>query len=138
MEEKMSCCLAKVLKVIEVLQCNVEKFDDCDESCTRPFLGGSPNIVCYNTRPVSFYTCQNNLVTIDYQLTENGETTMQTSSVFRVEEVKDCCVTVSILRANPTPGDPARPYITTGQTATINLKCICALRCLADIVIDCL
>lgn len=138
MEEKRNCCLAKVLKVIEVLQCNVEKIEDIDESCTRPFLGGSPNMVFYNTRPVNFYTCQNNLVSINYQMVIGGEVVTGSSSVFRVEKVKDCCVTVLILRENPVTTDAARPYISTGQYATINLDCVCAIKCLPDIVIDCL
>lgn len=126
------CCFAKLLKVIDILQCNANGDPCIDESCTRPFLGGSPNIVCFNTRPVTFYTCSGGLFTASY--TVNGVT--KTSSVFRVEKVDGCCVKCRILEANPDTSDPTRAYIATNQFITINLDCICVVSCLADIIID--
>ena len=46
MENKDSCCLGKLLKVIDILQKNANGNDCFDESCTRPYLGSSPNIIC--------------------------------------------------------------------------------------------
>lgn len=131
-------CFSKILKVIDVLQRSAEKFDDIDEGCTKPFLGGCPNLTCFNTRPVTFYNCQNSLFTINYQVEENGTIVTRSSSVFRVEKVDCNCVTVSILEDNPVTTDPNRPYISTGQFATINLNCVCVLKCLPDVVIDCI
>ena len=48
-EKKDTCCLGKLLKVIDILQRNASGNDCFDESCTRPYLGSSPNIICFNT-----------------------------------------------------------------------------------------
>ncbi len=130
MNAKENCCFSKLLKVIDILQKNSCGELCSDESCTRPFLGGSPTIICYNTRPVTFYTC--NIFTASYQV--GGET--RTSSVFRVERVDGCCVKFRILEANPDQSDPTRSYLATNQFITINLDCICVISCLADIIID--
>lgn len=132
MNAKENCCFSKLLKVIDILQKNSCGELCSDESCTRPFLGGSPNIICYNTRPVTFYTCNGNIFTASYQV--GGET--RTSSVFRVERVDGCCVKCRILEANPDQSDPTRRYLATNQFITINLDCICVISCLADIIID--
>lgn len=132
MKSGEKCCFSKLLKVINILQRNAS-CDCCnDESCTRPFLGGSPNIICFNTRPVTFYTCNGGLFTATY--TVNGQT--RTSSVFRVENVEDCCVKCRILEANPDTSDISRAFVATNQFITINLECICVVSCLADIIID--
>ena len=132
MNTKENCCFSKLLKVIDILQKNSCGELCSDESCTRPFLGGSPNIICYNTRPVTFYTCNGNIFTASYQV--GGET--RTSSVFRVERVDGCCVKCRILEANPDQSNPTRSYLATNQFITINLDCICVISCLADIIID--
>ena len=132
MTAKENCCFSKLLKVIDILQKNSCGELCSDESCTRPFLGGSPTIICYNTRPVTFYTCNGNIFTASYQV--GGET--RTSSVFRVERVDGCCVKCRILEANPDQSDPTRSYLATNQFITINLDCICVISCLADIIID--
>ena len=132
MNAKENCCFSKLLKVIDILQKNSCGELCSDESCTRPFLGGSPTIICYNTRPVTFYTCNGNIFTASYQA--GGET--RTSSVFRVERVDGCCVKCRILEANPDQSDPTRSYLATNQFITINLDCICVISCLADIIID--
>ncbi|MDD6244317.1 MAG: CotY/CotZ family spore coat protein [bacterium] len=132
MNAKENCCFSKLLKVIDILQKNSCGELCSDESCTRPFLGGSPTIICYNTRPVTFYTRNGNIFTASYQV--GGET--RTSSVFRVERVDGCCVKCRILEANPDQSDPTRSYLATNQFITINLDCICVISCLADIIID--
>ncbi len=132
MNTKENCCFSKLLKVIDILQKNSCGELCSDESCTRPFLGGSPNIICYNTRPVTFYTCNGNIFTASYQV--GGET--RTSNVFRVERVDDCCVKCRILETNPDTSDSTRSYLATNQFITINLNCICVISCLADIIID--
>ena len=132
MNAKENCCFSKLLKVIDILQKNSCGELCSDESCTRPFLGGSPTIIGYNTRPVTFYTCNGNIFTASYQV--GGET--RTSSVFRVERVDGCCVKCRILEANPDQSNPTRSYLATNQFITINLDCICVISCLADIIID--
>ena len=120
-------CLAKILKVIDVLQNNAE--DRCNENntCTRPILGILPDNICYNTRLVTFYRCDNSLVSLPYTLT--GETLETT--VFRVESVNDNSVTVLLLA-----DDGSQTYnVNTNTFATINLGCICAIRCIGDTTI---
>ena len=117
-------CLANILRVINVLQNNAEDKCDTNNSCTRPFLGDIPSIVCFNTRLVTFYRCDNTLVTLPYTFEETTETT----TIFRVENVTDTSVTVRLIRDN-TDGT----YTNTNTFATINLGCICAIRCIGDV-----
>ena len=117
-------CLANILKAISVIQNNAD--DDCptNNSCTKPFLGNIPTIPCYNTWLVSFYRCDNSLITLPYTLDGvSSETT-----VFRVESVNDNSVTVLLLA-----DDGSETYsINTNTYATINLNCVCAIRCIGD------
>ncbi len=125
-----SCCFAKILKVIEILQ---NKSDDsicCEGGCDRPFLGPSAELTCYNTRPVQCYIRNGNLFTVNYN---NGEQDV-TSNIFRVEKVNNCCCKCRILAlSNP---DDINSIISTDNFITINLKCICAIKCLNDIALE--
>ncbi len=116
-------CLANILKVINVLQNNAENIDCNNNSCTRPFLGNNTTLPCFNTRLVTFYRCDNNLVTLPYTFNDTtGETT-----VFRVENVTNNSVTVLLIIDNEDG-----TYTSTNTYATINLGCICAIRCIGD------
>ena len=118
-------CLANILKVINVLQSNAEKID-CNNTCTRPFLGEQTTNPCFNTRLVTFYRCDNTLVTLPYTLNGVSEET----TIFRILSVTDNSVTVLLLADN---GDGT--YNNTNTYATINLGCICAIRCVGDTTI---
>ena len=115
-------CLANILKVINILQNNAEKLD-CNYSCTRPFLGETANNTCFNTRLVTLYRCDNTLITLPYTLNGVADET----TVFRVENVTDNSVTVLLLA-----DDGTGTYTNTNTYATINLGCICAIRCIGD------
>ena len=116
-------CLVNILKAINVLQNNAEKVN-CDFSCTRPILGEPTNNTCFNTRLITLYRCDNSLVTLPYTL--NGEENKTT--VFRIENVTNNSVTVLLLG-----DDGTETYnINTNTYATINLGCICAIRCIGD------
>ena len=119
-------CLANILKVIDVLQNNVDNTNCDNNSCTRPFLGNFPTIECFNTRLVTFYRCDNSLVTLPYTLDGVNDTT----TIFRVQNVGCDSVTVLLIRDN---GDGT--YTNTNTYATINLGCICAIRCVGDTTI---
>ena len=120
-------CLANILKVINVLQNNAEENCDVNNSCTRPFLGNIPEVVCFNTRLVTFYRCDNSLVTLPYTLNDVQDTT----TIYRVQSVSNNAVTVLLVRDN---GDGT--YTNTNTFATINLACICAIRCVGDITLN--
>ena len=120
-------CLYNLLNTIIQLQkqdsscCNLG-------GCDKPFLGPTPEVVCYNTRPITLYNCQNGeLWSIFY--TTNG--TEAQSTVFRCEKLDDCCLTCRILIDN---GDGT--YTATNQFFTINLNCVSAVRCLPDTFVD--
>ena len=135
-ESNKTCCLGKILKLIEKLQRVSDCSEEIDNSCLKPFLGTPTSIECYNTRPITFYRCDNSLLTVDYTTTINGVVTTGTSGIFRVERVEGCCAICSILIPNPDTTITNRPYITTNNTATINLNCICAIKCLGDTIVD--
>ena len=45
-------CLTSILETILCLQNS--KDDDCEVlGCDKPFLGPTPNLICYNTRPIN-------------------------------------------------------------------------------------
>lgn len=123
-----SCCFAKILKVIEILQNKSDFCCDNNEGCTKPFLGPTLNIICYNTRPVSFYTRSGNLFEVSYTL----DGVSGTSSVFRVEKVDNCCVKLRVLAFSSESGS----YVATDSFVTVNLKCMCVIKCLSDLALE--
>ena len=130
-ENNTNCCLADLLKKIVKLQ----KVDNncCNEQgCEKPFLGPTLSTICYNTRPVSFYNCTTGeLWAINYT-TDEGTTA--TSTVFRVENVDDCCCTCRILIETGTAHDIT--YTPTNEFFTIDLGCVSAVQCHNDTYID--
>ena len=124
--------LAKILNVIKVLQCNAEKIDCQDNTCTKPFLGITTNVICFNTRPIMLYKCDNSPITLNYT-SSTGENL--TTNVFRVQSVSNDSVGVLLLEAS-TDSEGNVMYESTNTFATINLGCVCAIRCLADTVVN--
>lgn len=132
--ERTSCCnncIAEILKVILILQQSVSQNDSCLETCDRGFLGQQCCPVCYNTRPISFYTCCSNSEPISMPISKSPlETT--TSSIFRVEKLDECCATCRVLTFN----SETNTYTATNSFFTINLDCVCSIRCLDDTFVD--
>ena len=125
MSNNESCCLAKILKVIDILQ-KKQKGDVCfDTGCTKPIFGPVLNVVCYNTRPVTLYNKDNSLFTVNY---DGGS-----SNIFRVEDVDGCCAKLAVLSFN----SDENTYSRTGRYVTVNLKCFCAVKCLDDAYVEC-
>lgn len=125
-------CLAKILNVIKVLQNNADKTECQDNTCTRPFLGLNTEFVCFNTRPIVLYRCDNNPISINYT-TATGEEASTT--IFRVETVTDDSVAVLLLEAT-TDEFGNVTYSSTNTFSTINLDCVCAIRCLPDTIVN--
>ena len=130
--DKFDNCLAKILNAIKVIQNNAEKIDCQDNSCTKPFLGITTNVLCFNTRPIMLYLCNNNPITLNYT-NSAGETL--TTSIFRVESVTDDSVGVLLLNEE-TSETGETTYESTNTFATINLDCVCAIRCLNDTIVN--
>ena len=136
-------CIAEILKVICVLQQNANCSDSCLDTCDRGFLGCSTTSLNCNTRPIMLYTCGSNGVPFQMPTTrENvvcGDEGVVCSSVFRIEKLDDCCATFRVLEANTDPETSGTfPYAATNSFFTMNLNCVCALRCLNDTFVECI
>lgn len=133
--------IAEILTVINILQQNANCNDTCLETCDRGFLGcGSTTLNC-NTRPVMLYTCSGNGTPWSMPTTrENvvcGTDGVTCSNVFRVEKIDGCCATFRVLANNP-EANATIPYVATNSFFTMNLNCVCCLRCLPDTVVECI
>lgn len=118
--ERNSCCdnscncISQIVEKIICLQRN--SYLSCPEGgCDRPFLGPE-TLTCYNTRPLSFYSCSTGAIW-----------TVEGSTIFRVESLEGCCCTCRVL--NFADG----VYTSTNTFFTINLDCVCAIKCYSDI-----
>ena len=129
--DKFDNCLARILNVINILQNNAEKIDCNNTTCTKPFLGMNNTLLCFNTRPIMLYLCNNSAVTLNYI---NSEGTDATTDIFRVEDVTNNSVSVLLLES-VTDAEGNVSYSSTNTYATINLDCICCIRCLPDVIV---
>lgn len=126
-------CIKEVLSLIVKLQDCTNDCELANNGCDKPFLGPTPTLVCFNTRPVQFFRClDGESWTLPY--TFNGTT--GESNIFRVESVEECCATCRILIPNTDTTIPTSPYIASDSFFTINLNCIGALRCLTDVFVQ--
>lgn len=127
-QNETSNCLSEILHTILCLQDN--RCCQNDSGCDKPYLGPSPNLVCYNTRPFQLSNCYNgSLWTFPYTL----GTTTGTSSILRICNLDETCATCLILAPNPdTTTATTEPYVSTNRFVTIQLDCVSSIKCLAD------
>ena len=123
-------CINEILSVICMLQQNADCNDKCLDTCDRGFLGYSIASANFNTRPVMLYTCNGNGTALSMPTSKDPNSTT-TSNVFRAEKVDGCCCTFRVLSEN-TDATDTNPYVATNSFFTMNLNCVCALRCLDD------
>ena len=139
--------IADILSVILILQQNASPETALD-SCDRPMLGGGPNCLICNTRPVMLYTCCGNGVpwsmpvckdsTTTCSNPDGNNTTSECSNVFRVEKLDGCAATFRVLAPNPDQSCcNSQPYIGTNSFFTMDLSCCCCIRCLNDTFVEC-
>lgn len=124
-------CLTSILETILCLQNS--KDESCEVlGCDKPYLGPTPSLVCYNTRPINLYNCTTGCRwSFPYTLgSVNG-----TSSVFRLENLEGNCCTCRVLAQNPDTSS-SEPYVLTGTFFTINLDCVSAIKCLPDVLVS--
>ena len=133
-------CVIIILAVICLLQQNASCCGDtCLDTCDRGFLGcGTTSLGC-NTRPIILYTTAGNgtpfsMPTTKTALTCDGATC---SSVCRIEKIDGNCATFRVLQEN-TDQTSAYPYEATNSFFTMNLNCLCAIRCLNDTYVECI
>ncbi len=135
-------CINEILSVILVLQQNACP-ESCLDACDRPVLGGGPNCLICNTRPVMLYTCCANGSPWSMPTTKDttvtctaGTSTADCSTIFRVEKIEGNCCTFRVLADNP-DSTSLNPYIATNSFFTMDCDCLCAIRCLSDTFVDC-
>lgn len=124
-------CLTSILETILCLQNS--KDETCEVlGCDKPYLGPTPSLVCYNTRPINLYNCTTGCRwSFPYTLgSVNG-----TSSVFRLENLEGNCCTCRVLAQNPDTSS-SEPYVLTSTFFTINLDCVSAIKCLPDVLVS--
>ena len=125
-------CLTSILETILCLQ--NAKDDNCEVfGCDKPYLGPTPSLVCYNTRPINLYNCiTGELWSFPYTI----GTTSGTSSVFRLENLEGNCCTCRVLALNTDDTNNLETYVPTSTFFTINLDCVSAIRCLPDVLVS--
>jgi len=133
-------CISEILTVICILQHNADCCgDECLDTCDKGFLGNTATCLSCNTRPIMLYTCCGNGVAWSMPISKGiGDTSIEqgpTTNVFRVEKVDGCCAT---FRCLTTSRDGCSHYEATNSFFTMNLNCICCLRCLNDTCVECL
>ena len=127
--------IAEILNVILILQQNACP-ENCLDSCDRPVLGGGSNCLICNTRPIELFTCGSNGIPFSMPTTKDPVEGSTTSTVFRVEKVDNNCCTFRVLAPNPDTTS-LNPYVGTNSYFTMDLGCLCAIRCLSDTYIEC-
>lgn len=139
-------CIAEILKVINLLQQNACP-NSCTDSCDRPTLGGGPSCLVCNTRPIQLFTCCGNGVPFSMPVCKDNVEACSTpdtlnpssecSSVFRVEKLEGNCVTCRVLIPNVGADNCNMPWLATNSFFTMDLSCVCAVRCLSDSYVEC-
>lgn len=119
-------CIKNLLKLICLLQENSVNKHCLEDGCTKPYLGPTIDQICYNTRVITLYTKNGTLLSSNYD--SNGN--IGTSTLFRVEKVLDDCVTLRVLMMDN--GN----YVSTNSFITVNLSCICAIKCVVDVAVE--
>lgn len=141
--ENTNSSIGDILKVILILQQNACP-EICLDSCDRPMLGGGPNCLICNTRPVMLYTCCGNGVPWsmptckDFTVNCSGQVSDTCSNVFRVEKLDGNAATFRVLVPNTEDNCcNSQPYLATNSFFTMDLGCLCVIRCLNDTYVDC-
>ena len=126
-------CISDILKVILLLQQKACGNDSCLQTCDRAFLGQGTTLYS-NTRPIVLYMCGSNGTPLAMPVSRDPAVT-DTSTVFRIEKLDGCCATCRVLAPN-TDETATTPYVATNSFFTIDLNCICCLRCLDDTFVE--
>jgi hypothetical protein len=142
--EKCKCeGLRDILKVILLLQEKACERLDVLNTCDKPFLGPCTKPIKCNTRPVMLFTkCGT-----PWEIPFDGQS--RTSTVFRLEKLDDCIATFRVLKpvcpqANTISDSldisnvtrKQKKFVATDAFFTINIDCICAIKCLKDTFVE--
>ncbi|NLG82528.1 MAG: spore coat protein Z [Bacilli bacterium] len=128
--ERETCCVCRTVKFIDTLQRKFATDTNCI-SCDAPRLGMNvPGVNQFNTRPFILYLENGEPFAISYDILDPTATT----TVFRVESVRDCC---AVLRALIVGGTPEELTFTpTTACVTVDLCEFIGIQCLPDTFIN--
>lgn len=129
-----SNCISEILEVILLLQKNADCGESCLDTCDRAFLSCGTNSLSCNTRPVMLYTTAGNGTPLAMPISKNYDEAL-TSVVFRIEKVDGNAATFRVLNSNPDTTS-SLPFVSTNSFFTMNLGCLCCIRCLQDTYVD--
>jgi len=121
-------CIAEILKVINILQNEVCPGDSCLDTCTKAYFGPATG-VDFNTRPFNLYGNSGTPIAMPIS---NSPTETETSTIFRVEKLNNCCATLRVLTYN----EETSTFSATNSFFTINTNCCCSIRCLGDTFVE--
>ena len=128
-------CIAEILTVINILQEQASEVNETNlETCDRGFLGCGVTPQNCNTRPVMLFMNNNSAWAMPIEKESND---CARSEVFRVEKIDGCCATFRVLALNPNRECDV-PFVATNSFFTMNLNCVCALKCLPDTFVECI
>lgn len=131
-------CMAEILEVILLLQKNADCSDSCLDTCDRGFLGCGATTCFLNTRPVMLYLCGCCSEPLKMPISKNFDE-QTTSPVFRVEKLDGNCVTCRVLTVNTDQtSNSLQPFVATNSFFTLNLDCLCIIKCLQDVFVECI
>lgn len=131
-------CIAEILTVINILQRNADCCGDaCLDTCDKGFLGNTSCCLNCNTRPIMLFTCCGNGTPWSMPISKSPTETV-TSNVFRIEKIDGCCATFRVLANNTECDASTMPFVATNSFFTMNLNCVCSLRCLNDTFVECI
>lgn len=123
--------ISEILDSILTLQKNADNKPCNTTNCTRPFLGQTDNPKHFNTRPITMYSCcTGERWEFPYEI--NG--VMDTSTIFRIENVEGNCATFRVLIPNNIGNNTS--YTLSNSYFTIDLSCVLAIQCLNDTYIN--
>jgi len=125
-----SSCVCEVLKTIDEIQKKASLKGREIEDCTYHELG-KENIFTYDTKPIILY--YSNGCYLEVKIDNLSD---ETSYIFRVEKIKDCCVTLRVLRIIDDNEINNHSLVSTNQFITVKTDCFCAIRCLNDVNIN--
>lgn len=122
--------LSEVLQVILLLQQNANCSDACLDSCDRATLGCGTTCVLCNTRPLMLYSCSSGSTPLSFPISRAYDETT-TSNIFRIEKLDGNTATFRVLTLNEDGTLTA-----TNSFFTMNLGCLCTLRCMNDTYVE--
>lgn len=129
-EKQSKNCIYEILNIILLLQENAVCSDLILDSCEKCFLGNNTPQREYNTRPIALYVCNGTLL----EMPTTKDNLSVTSGVFRIEKLENNCATFRVLIQ--TLSEETVTYTSTNSFFTVNLNCICAIKCLSDTYVE--